>query len=686
MIISINSKIGENAYAVKELKLFLSKYTNAQILTDVSDAQKCVTIEIDSSLPEHHYVLAGDGSTLAIKGGNESSVLCGVYEALADSGILFEATGYSVPKQFSLDTFFSINKTVRPKFRLRGIRQHINFPMDVSSYTLAEAKEYFRALARMRYNAITFHSYPCQWHERKNGAPDDYAGHFFYGHTCYVPEDDALSASRVQNRKYHCIPEVEAIFEDQVKKGEFAKLWLREVMQTVKELGMELTLSVEIVSDDEDTNIAMVRNVCRTYPMIDTLELITEENGGEARGHINSADELKDAMVEYFGDEILDSDGNLPGFTGELPPHFSNSAHTLNRVINMVKCKDKWISELSENQKLRIGIYETGAEALNILRPIVRKYLPEGATMSLLPAHGAVTVANNIAITGTTEDDWQNTMFYSWAEFDGNMYMQQMSTDGLEQLVNMPDAESAYGFAINHWRTSENNMAISYAAEAAISQMSVADFYKLYASRVGIEAPEAFATACDKLAKLDTYNRDELFNIGFCAVWCWLDWCRCGKIYKPRCYSPESQQFSLNSYSEIIDDFNALLPYATKKEGIEFLRLMINRCTTSVLHLKFMMTLDTLTSIYDYNNPKPVSAEDQAKIDEILRTAKSYAVGYMHLYGEMLPDRGCEGHIVSYGGTILVYYDAIAATFGDSEFVMREDKFDAPPPPSEEVK
>ena len=50
MNISINSKTG-NAYAVKELKLFLNTYTNSQILTDAPDAQKCVTLELDSSLP-----------------------------------------------------------------------------------------------------------------------------------------------------------------------------------------------------------------------------------------------------------------------------------------------------------------------------------------------------------------------------------------------------------------------------------------------------------------------------------------------------------------------------------------------------------------------------------------------------------------------------------------------------------
>ena len=178
MIVSINYKNQEFKYVFGELKLFLEKYTNCHILENIENSDKRINLVLDESMLSHHYVISGNGSTLEIKAENKSSLLCGIYEALADAGILFEATGYSVPKSFDLNTFFSVNKIVKPKFRLRGIRQHINFPMDVSSFALKEAKEYIRNLSRMRYNAITFHSYPGQWHETKVDDSTDFAGRY----------------------------------------------------------------------------------------------------------------------------------------------------------------------------------------------------------------------------------------------------------------------------------------------------------------------------------------------------------------------------------------------------------------------------------------------------------------------------------------------------------------------------
>ena len=153
------------SYATEELIYFLNKYTNVNVGKDIKEPNKTINLFVDNILHKSNYNISGNSVCLKISGGSLSAVLCGVYDALAEGGIFFEATGYSVPRAFDLEVFFNVNKKVNPKFRLRGIRQHINFPMDVSSYTLKEAKEYIRSLARMRYNAITFHSYPGQWHE-----------------------------------------------------------------------------------------------------------------------------------------------------------------------------------------------------------------------------------------------------------------------------------------------------------------------------------------------------------------------------------------------------------------------------------------------------------------------------------------------------------------------------------------
>lgn len=70
------------------------------------------------------------------------------------------------------------------------------------------------------------------------------AGHFFYGQRHAVPADPELAAA-VDNRRTFCIPEVEAILEEPDKRERFAVYWLGQVMDTAKEAGMRLTLSVE---------------------------------------------------------------------------------------------------------------------------------------------------------------------------------------------------------------------------------------------------------------------------------------------------------------------------------------------------------------------------------------------------------------------------------------------------------
>ena len=689
MTVKIIGKTAGTAYAAEELARFLGEFTNAEIAADREEADRRVILSEDPSLPAHWYQISGDGETLSIRGGNASSVLCGVCDALAEAGILFEPTGYAAPRGFDPDLFFTVRKDVRPKFRLRGIRQHINFPMDISSYPLREAQEYIRSLARMRFNAITFHSYPGQWHVERPDDPDDLAGHFFYGQVHPVPEKDPLTASRIRNRKIFCIPEAEEIFGDGRKRADYARYWLNEVMKTAKEAGMTLTMSVEIHSDDAQVNARMLRALLETYPLIDTLELITEECGGFRDEPGVNRENAAEFLTGLFGKGILAEDGTVPGLPDFMPGQLASSAVCLKRILSTLENRAAWLEGLDKLPALRAGLYLTDADTLRVLRPILRANLPAGMTMSLLPAHGALAAADTVERTGTVESDWQNTMFYSWAEFDGNMYIQQLSAEGIEKLSGMPEAESAYGFCINHWRTAENSLAIAYAACAAVSPLPADDFYRLYAEKKGISDTAGFAEACRKLARLDTYNRDELFNIGFCFVGCWLSWHRSGDRTTPRGYPLEAQKTSIEAYEGLIRDFRALLPSAVTKEAVAFLRLMINRCGTSVLHVRSMLTLEELNGICDFGNPAPLAEKEREKAGEIIKRARKDAEEYLRLYGEILPDRGGEGQLVSYYETALVYIDAVAAgLLGSSAGTSRtgEESYDAPPMPDPEAK
>ncbi len=584
MKISIIQKSEGVSYAARELVKFLTEFTSAKILHG-EGGDRAVTLEVDASMPAHAYSVMGDGATLTIRGGNASSVNCGVYEALADAGILFEATGYSVPHAFDPAALFAVRKEVAPKFRLRGIRQHINFPMDISSYPLKDAQEYIRAISRMRYNAITFHTYPGQWHETRPDDETDHAGHFFYGQAHPLPKDDPLLCSRIHNQGVYCIPEAEAIFYDEAKRADYARYWLNQVMATAKEAGLTITLSVEILNDDEAATVRMLRVLCKTYPLIDTLELITVECGGFYDEPGVTRENVRDFIVGLFGEDILDADGNLPGLPDELPHQLGSSAVSLKRLLRALELRDRWLTGLERVPALRAGLYLTCPDTLRVLRPILRRKRPAETTMSLLPAHGALAVARNIEETGNTSEDWQNTMYYSWAEFDGNMFLQQMSTDGIEKLVGLPDTDSSYGFCINHWRTAENSLTISHAAEAAITAMSADTFYRRHAAMIGIGDTDGFASACRRLAALDNYNRDNLFNIGFCAIGCWLNWHRRNGAVQPRCFPAESLEYAIAEYSALIDMWKSLLSTADKRRALlscDFLSTVVRRvfCTS----------------------------------------------------------------------------------------------------------
>ncbi len=250
----------------------------------------------------------------------------------------------------------------------------------------------------------------------------------------------------------------------------------------------------------------------------------------------------------------------------------------------------------------------------------------------------------------------------------------------------MPPTSSSYGVCINHWRTAENRLTITYAAEALISAMPADAFYRRYAERLGISDAEGFAAFCRDLAQLDTQNRDHLFNIGFCAVGCWLAWHRNGDYMTPRGYEDADYRHAIDAYAALADRARALLPFAGTKEGIAFLRLLANRCETSLLHVRSMQTLEELNTVFDFDHPAPLSEEQAEKINAILKRSRDDAVEYLHLYGEILPDRGGEGQLVSYYETTLVYIDAITASFAGTGSSAQPDHYDDPPMPDADAK
>ncbi len=121
-----------------------------------------------------------DHSYIQLSGEDEAGISHAVYTFLEDIGYRFEISGIVKPEKFSLENLEEKHQKITPAIRWRGIRQHVNFPMDISSYPVEEAKEYIRNLVRLRFNKLAMHSYPNFWHEVKKNDTTDYAGNFFY--------------------------------------------------------------------------------------------------------------------------------------------------------------------------------------------------------------------------------------------------------------------------------------------------------------------------------------------------------------------------------------------------------------------------------------------------------------------------------------------------------------------------
>lgn len=680
-----NKAKGKTAYyAEKEFKHFIQKYSNALF---TQNPQMIFQLEIEKELEKHCYGWTKKENIIILQGGSESALLCCVYELLSAMGICFTTEGDFLSHEFQLDVVTG-SRSFTPYCRNRGIRQHINFPMDISSYSLKEAKEYIRNLARMRMNAITFHSYNGQWHPYKKDGQRIPAGHFFYGQRHTVPEMPEIAAA-VQNRKAFCIPEVEAVLDEPEKREQFAIYWLNEVISTAKEAGMRVTFSVECQElTPLETEKEMVQELLRLYPQIDVIELITPEGGGDDSKPITGQDALalserlfgKDVTEEAL--EALSKDGEIP-YGGTPTYALDGTLRSIKQIWRMWDSRNEWMKDFPDKE-LQVGLYVTCKETLRVAKEIMNRIFPADLHYSFLPAHGALAVAEAVHHMHITSAELQKTMLYSWIEFDGNMYIQQNSCGGIQKLLEFcretSSNPSIHGICLNHWRTAENTLTISYAAQACHTYESAQNFYKQYAADHHIGNPEKFASLMTELEKLDIYNRDNLFNVGFCYLGCWLNPKGFGWI---RGWKKESLAHSICTYQRLTEKIRDCLTETACPEGFQRLRLWENRCICSAEHLKAISELEKITHFADDAHPELLADEEKEQVRQYCKQAFDYCTEYEKLHLEEMPDRGCEGTIVSYCATIPVYIDHILQYFaeGETECPHHPASLDAPPPP-----
>ena len=597
------------------------------------------TCKVDKQITDGSFGYEVKGNQVNLIGGDEIGISHAFYTLLEDLGYTFDMTGVSEPvipkdiKQLS-------RKMITPKVRWRGIRQHVNFPMDISSYSIEDAKEYVRSLLRMRLNKLVIHSYPGQWYETHLGDSLALAGNFFYGNVHYIYDNAWLKKKVPSNDSIYCIPAAEPVFGDPAKRSHLAVEWMRELIDYASDLGFYVQFSFEPRLATVEQAVRTAEEIVSTYPQLDALEMITEETGGW--GPRCTADEVRNTLDIYFPDEIAhDSVVCAP---------IRDKQSDLNALYSQIGIIVKTIEALQGKgtckQELKLGIYSSITDYTKGAYRLARLALPE-TQICLMPSHGSDGTADAISELIHSKEDLSHTEIYSWIEFDGLMYVYQNSINGnarlMEHIEKIFPGEEQYGSLLyNHWRTAENRTSARFAMESVLKGvLQPVSFYQEYAERLGITDVEKYKTALELVNQADSYSKEHLGNIGFCWVGAWRSggaytWMRKEQIQEARGY-----------YMKAGEILSVLL--RQQKEGtvaFDYLSFIGNRVLCSVIYLDAFITLSDLQTIQKKGNTS-LSGSDRAYAEEMFTRAFRLFDQYMEIHAQKLQDRGCEGTLVS---------------------------------------
>ena len=670
------------AYAAQELRSFLDRTTNLHIADDHAHADYSFTLSKDAGLPATCHAVrvaeAGGRTEVTLTGHDEACVLHAVYAMLEQCGVYFDILAPMLPERLDLTALTAGQQVTTPFVRRRGIRQHINFAMDISSYPLAEAREYVRNLARMRMNHISFHSYSGQWFGYTQAGKYIHGGNFFYGTRFDLPDRPPFTGN-IRNRSVYCIPEIEAVVDQPQQRSRMATEWLNAVIAECKLCGLHVQLSIEPPGETHAQGVAICRDVLKLYPAIDTFELITPECGNSQR--TLSAAELKAYLVDLFGDGVLADQALLASLKDnlhQLEGGLRNFARNLRIVEELRATSDRAMPALA------LGAYITCPDSLRVLHSVMQRYTPADVSLAFLPAHGARRAVANLKQMAFSRQSIGRTMLYGWIEFDGNMYLQQNSVVGARQLLEfakaLAGADQVAGAALNHWRTAENRVCIAYAARAFIQgPIDPAAFYRQYARVLGLEDAGRFAGIMQELDDLDDLAREKMFNIGFCVNGCWI---RPGLRWTQR-WDNGAIDAARQRYRDAIGEMEACLESASRPAGRELLRFLINRVECTLLQLECAQTMKSLAAFCDHEHPDRLTAGQKQEVKDACAQAMALAQRYLARHAEAIVDRGCEGMLISYQTTIPNYIEHIRAVFVEGEQTCRHflPQLDEPPPP-----
>ncbi len=670
-------------FGADELATFLVKTGKFAVTTDVNNVDKKFLLVGDEDMKPYTFGVKAKGDSVVLKGADSTCVLHAVYTLLEELGYVLEVTGPTMPEELEMEKLEDMSIYIDPAVKDRGIREIINFPMDISSYPLEEAKEFVRNLARMRFNFINYHSYPGQWYEAETSKGKTLAGGLFYDQRHDIPDDPLLKAN-IRNDKVYFIPSIEPFYEDVEKRSDMAVKWMSELMDETKRAGLKISFSFEPrdrTTEIEDT-IKTAEQIYEQYPQIDILEVITQEIG--FWGPVAEKDEIREIVTEHYGEKTLEwpkvqktvefeDKRHLAKFYGEL-------GHNIKAVNTL---KEKWSD--GDYPEPVIGLYCSVPLYLDAGMDLLRKFSREDVRWALLPAHGNMKTYKHLSEVELTKEDWERMLLSSWFEMDGIMYLQQNSLHYMEKQIE--DAlETLDGTAIPciqyiHWRNAECRTMFRYGAVSAVDwPLKVDDFYVRYAEKYGIGDVENYVKAMNVLDVADQEAIKVGPSLGFCFVGCWPGGLSLYGLYDQREISDVRKQYekSLGLLQECADS-------VTSREGLYYIAFLDNRIRATIVYLKGLERGTDLQDVVGDKKPEELTDEERKQVVKIVRESLAYMRQWMKIHFEMIADRGTEGNVISFYHTPIAELKEILVNFGRVEDVdlIKPDMngVDVPPPP-----
>ncbi|HBY53555.1 MAG TPA: hypothetical protein DEH15_14080 [Marinilabiliales bacterium] len=617
-----------------------------------------------------------------LEGEDAISVTNALHSLLEKVGYTFDISGITVPSKFNLNALKNLNEVITPKVRYRGIRQHVNFSMDISSYPIEEAKEYLRNLVRLRFNKITIHSYPGHWYNEKNADNKafEYAGDFFYGHKHHMFGNELFKKVRFNDTLF-CMPLAEKIYDNEKTRSKVAMNWMRQLISYSKELGFRVQFSMEPRLYSVEKTVEICKSIIKSYPGIDDLELITEETGGW--GSKCTDQEVLSTLNKYFPPEIA-KDSVVLSVIRPTQPDLNNLYTQIGIIAHSIEVLSSQRTITDKNINLKAGIYCS----VNAITPaayrLARLASPK-LNITLMPSHGSDGTAEVYNAIVKTKEDAMKTEVYSWIEFDGLMYLQQNSINGNAKLmdnINQLENGQQYSLLFNHWRTAENRTSARFASEVTLfGSTNVNEFYRQYADRLGISDKYLYVKAMLKLNEVDSYSK-YFGNIGFCWVGAWKN----GGIFNG--VNIHKLETAKKIHLEVGEMLTELMKNSSKPSAKEYLKFLGNRILASVVYLNaFIEAAQIRTIIKDKSGN--ISPEEQKRAVDICNHALMTFEQFMGIYAQMMPDRGCEGTLVSVWNSPMMGLKVWRSKLGGvplESAYSSEIPLDAPPLPIFDIK